>query len=220
MHQPPNPYPQQQSPMPPQQPQYPYYQRPEPPYAPPPEQPPAPLPKKPGKDTIGSHVSGVVIALAMIVGLGVLVLVIADISSAGGISTQDTAARQTAQKVNQAATALAKDVATTEAMRTAVQKWTTTHTFNGNTIQKTAVFTVSDDFKLIWKCDPSSNSFGAYNVIVDLDAPDGSYIYSAVNTICQAGNTSGSTEMHGDAGQVFLVVDTEGPWTIHIQELK
>ncbi len=98
-------------------------------------------------------------------------------------------------------------------------KWTVTHTFKGNGIQKTPLFDVPDDFRLTWKCDPSSDYFGSYNVIVEVDAPDGSYLDSAVNTICKAGNTSGSTELHGDAGRVYLDISSEDVWTIQIQEL-
>lgn len=41
----------------------------------------------------------------------------------------------------------------------------------------------------------------------------------AVNTICQAGNTSDMTEEHS-GGQVYLNVNSEGYWQLQVQELK
>ncbi len=208
MQQPPDPYPQypqQQSPMPPQQPQYPHYQRTEPQFAPPV---PPPAPKKSGKGKFAT------IGCLSLIAVIALVIVILVAFSAGQSNQYKTDTQPLTQLTTQ------PSQQTTQAPAKTTGKWTTTHTFSGNGIQKTAVFTVPDDFKLIWKCDPSSDYFGQYNVIVELDAPDGSYVGSAVNTICKAGNTSGSTEIHGDAGQVYLDMNSEDAWTIQIQVLK
>src|SRR6266700_7298211 len=40
--------------------------------------------------------------------------------------------------------------------------WTTTHTFTGSGIKKTGFFTVPNDWRLKWSCNPSSFSGGSY----------------------------------------------------------
>ncbi len=99
-------------------------------------------------------------------------------------------------------------------------KWTITHTFSGNGSKKTEIFTTSDDWKLSWKCDPSSDYFGSYNVIVTVYSADGTYADGAINTICKDGNTSGSTEEHQDFGQIYLDINSEDAWVITIQEMR
>lgn len=99
-------------------------------------------------------------------------------------------------------------------------KWTTVQTFTGNGSKKTAVFTTPDDWKIIWSCNPSSSFGGEYNVIVDVDNPDGSSLDpGAVNTICQSGNTSDNTEEH-QGGDVYLDINSEGAWKIQVQVLQ
>lgn len=100
------------------------------------------------------------------------------------------------------------------------QKWTTTHTFTGNGPQKTSTFTVPDDWKLLWKCTPSSFDGGSYNVQASVTGSDGTPLDPvAINTICKNGNTSGSTEEH-QGGTVYLDVNSEAAWTLTVQELK
>lgn len=99
-------------------------------------------------------------------------------------------------------------------------KWTTVHTFKGNGNKKTGTFDVPDDWKLVWSCNPSSDYFGEYNVIVDVYDADGNPVdFAAVNTICKAGNTHDSTEEH-QGGTVYLDVESEAAWTIQVQVLK
>jgi len=108
---------------------------------------------------------------------------------------------------------------TTQAPTVAL-KWTTTQSFSGNGSKKTQIFTVPDDWKILWKCDPSSSFGGQYNVIVGVTGSDGSSIDpAAINTICKAGNTGDSTEEH-QGGQVYLDIESEGSWSIQVQELK
>jgi hypothetical protein len=79
------------------------------------------------------------------------------------------------------------------------------------------VFSVPNDWKIVWNCNPSSDALGSYNIIVDVDNSDGSpFDPAAINTICQSGNTSGSTEEH-QSGSVYLDVQSEAAWTIQIQ---
>lgn len=98
-------------------------------------------------------------------------------------------------------------------------QWTTIQTFSGNGDKKTTLFTVPDTWRLVWSCNPVSNYFGEYNVIVDVKASDGTNIDSgAVNTICKAGVTGDSTQEY-QGGTVYLDV-TADEWTIKIQVLK
>lgn len=102
---------------------------------------------------------------------------------------------------------------------TPAPKWTTTHTFTGNGIKKTAVFTVPADWKVLWSCTPSSFYGGQYNIILSVYNSDGTPADIAVNTICKAGNTGDVTEEH-QGGDVYLDINSEGAWTIQVQELK
>jgi hypothetical protein len=99
-------------------------------------------------------------------------------------------------------------------------KWTTVQSFSGNGTKKTAYFTVPNDWKLVWKCNPASFYGGSYNMIVSVTGSDGTPIDpTAVNTICKAGNTGDSTDEH-QGGQIYLDITSEGSWTIQVQELK
>jgi hypothetical protein len=100
-----------------------------------------------------------------------------------------------------------------------IPKWTTTHTFNGNGVKKTAIFPVPDDWKLIWTCDPASFGGISYNLIVTVYAQDNSIVDLAVNTLCGSSNRHGETEEH-QGGQVWLDVSSEAAWTLQVQELK
>ncbi|WIG61026.1 MAG: hypothetical protein OJF49_003774 [Ktedonobacterales bacterium] len=107
------------------------------------------------------------------------------------------------------------------ATATHTPKWTTVQTFNGNGTKKTGTFTVPDDWKLVWSCDPSSESFTSqYNVIVSVYGSDGTPLDPvAVNTICKSGNTGDSTEEH-QGGDVYLDINSEAAWKIQVQVLK
>lgn len=103
---------------------------------------------------------------------------------------------------------------------TPTPKWTTTHTFQGNGTKKTDIFTVSNQWKLFWSCNPSSSFGGSYNVIVAVVGSDGTPIDpGAVNTICSSSNTHDSTDEY-QGGDIYLDVTSEAAWTIQVQELK
>ncbi|WIG61025.1 MAG: hypothetical protein OJF49_003773 [Ktedonobacterales bacterium] len=105
------------------------------------------------------------------------------------------------------------------ATATPTPKWTTVQKFKGNGIKKTGIFSVPDDWKLVWTCNPSSYYFGQYNVIVTVYSSDGTPLDLAVNTICKSGNTGDSTEEH-QGGDIYLDIDSEAAWTIQVQVLK
>ncbi len=94
------------------------------------------------------------------------------------------------------------------------------HTFSGVGLKKTAIFTVGNDWKIIWKCDINSFEGGQYNVIISVVGSDGMPVDAiAINTICKTGNTGNSTEEH-HGGTAYLDVNSEGAWTVTVQELK
>lgn len=98
--------------------------------------------------------------------------------------------------------------------------WTTTHTFSGNGIKKTETITVPNDWKLQWSCTPSSFMGGSYNVIVGVYNSDSTPAdITAINAMCKAGNTSGETEER-TSGNVYLDVNSEGDWSLTVQEMK
>ena len=100
------------------------------------------------------------------------------------------------------------------------QTWQTTHTYSGSGTKKTETITVPDDWKLQWTCDPTSFNGMNYNVIIAVYNSDGTVADpAAINDMCKQGNTSGETEEH-QAGNIYLDVNSEGSWSITIQELK
>src|SRR5579875_761696 len=189
----PQPYPQQgQWQQPPQQQYPPIYRPPQP-------------PKKKSK-------------LPIIIGVG------AALASQGGTSTKtttNTSTQSAQQQPTSVPTTAPTPAPTTPPTPTPKPlKWTTVQTFTGNGDKKTAIFDTPVDWKIVWSCNPSSFYGGEYNLIVSVYGSDGSDIdLSAINTICQAGNTSDLTEEH-QGGQVYLDIASEGAWTIQIQELK
>src|SRR5690242_11222442 len=101
-------------------------------------------------------------------------------------------------------------------------KWVVTHTFKGNGIQKTEPFTVNSDYwKIAWSCNPKAYGF-QYNLIADLTAPGDDFGDSVVNVICNAKDPSSvSGEMNEySSGTFYLDVNSEGPWTFYVEELK
>jgi len=97
------------------------------------------------------------------------------------------------------------------------QQWRTTHTYTGSGIKKTEIFTVPDDWKIVWKCDPASFYGSQYNVQVYVYNSDGSIADVAINDICSSSNTHGETEEH-QGGSIYLDINSEGSWTIQVQE--
>jgi hypothetical protein len=155
--------------------------------------------------------------------IGVVVLIIAIISTAvGGHSGSQpvtSSTSSTSSGSQQQLTQAANQPTSQPTQPQATQTWTTTQTFTGNGIKKTQIFTVPNDWKIIWTCDPTSFSDIQFNLIVTVTDSSATPIDLAVNTLCKPGNTSGETEEH-QGGQVYLDVNSEGSWTLKVQELK
>jgi hypothetical protein len=96
--------------------------------------------------------------------------------------------------------------------------WGTTHTFTGNGVKKTEIFTVGDNWKIKWSCDPASAYNGSYNVTITVHNANGTYKDLAINTMCNSSNTSGETEEHS-GGKVYLDIAVGYVWEVTIQEL-
>lgn len=190
----------------PQQPQ-PYQQ----PMGYPPQMPQIPQPpaKKSFFRTIPGIITGLIIACCVVSAIAVA-------ASRGGGSTTPGNTGNSGNTTNAHATSTPAATATA----THTPKWTTIQSFSGNGSKKTGTFSVPDDWRIVWTCDPSSSFGGQYNVIVDVDNSDGSFLDpAAVNTICKTGNTGDNTEEH-QGGNVFLDVTSEGAWTIKVQVLR
>jgi len=106
--------------------------------------------------------------------------------------------------------------------------WTTTHSLTGTDNERTDMITVPNDWKITWQCYPGSFANGAtsqpYDVRVDVYNSSGVLVSTAIDAVCRAadvptGTTSGEYEMH-IGGQVYLSVQSEGKWTVAVQELK
>lgn len=98
-------------------------------------------------------------------------------------------------------------------------KWTTTHTFSGNDSQKTDIFTIDNNWRIVWSCNPASVASLNYPVFIEVDAPDGSILDRGVETLCQNNNTQGAEEIYA-WGQMRLNVICEGDWAVQVQEWK
>jgi hypothetical protein len=101
---------------------------------------------------------------------------------------------------------------------TQAPKWTTVQHFSGNGTKKTQIFSVPDDWKILWSC--TGGDYGGVLVVTVYDNTN-AYIDGAVNATCKAGSTptTGETEEH-QAGSIYLSVDSTGDWSVQVQALK
>ncbi len=174
-------------------------------------QPPMSPPKKSRKGLF--IVLGVILAIVLIACVGISVLV------AGGIFAARQAVNQVSTQVVQQTTQVSQPTQPTTS-----GTWTTVQTFTGNGTRKTAVFTVPDNWKIVYTCTYLSiNGITANGVlVVSVFGADGTPLdAAAVNATCKKGvtKTTGETEEH-QGGQVYLNITGTGDWTIQIQELK
>ena len=185
-----------------------------PPMQPQPQNGPQQPPAKPPARRVGF--SWLWLATGLIVGLIAGIIIGYAVHTPGVQSTPPTKQTTTAssQSTQAAITPTREAITPTPAH---ALKWTTVKTFTGHGGERTSVFTMPDDWKIVWSCDPKSFQ-GNLNVAV-YGPPDGALVNVAVNTGCKPGKTSGSTEEHR-GGQVFLVIGGNGSWKLQVQELK
>jgi hypothetical protein len=200
MQQPPN------DPTQPSQPPYTHYPpQGYPSYPPPPYQQPQPKPKK--RRTWLWIVLGIV-ALAIFYQIG----------NAALSQTPTTTTPQATTAPSGNTPAATQPPAATQAP-TKPPTWTSVQTFKGSGSKKTQTFTVGDNWRLKWTCDPASFGGSSFNVIIEVDNADGSYADLPVNTMCKPGNTS-DTSYEATGGTYLLNVTSEGDWSIEIQVQK
>lgn len=205
-------------PYPPQQPgQGPYTQYPQPAqpqYPPPgyPQIPPQQPMRPPKKPMSGWLIAGIIIgALALCGGIGSF--------SKGFKSGMDGTSSADSSSSVSSSTDIGND-ATPTPTPTPARTWQTTHTYSGNGNQKTETFTVGNDWKIQWKCNPGDSTYGGV-FYVSVDNSDTSMQeWDAVSANCKYGkDTTGETYQH-KGGDVYLDVITGIEWAITIQELK
>lgn len=161
---------------------------------------PQPAPKRTGRGKFFAIGCGALAALVILI----IVIALAASSGGSGSSTSATATLPPTQAATQAPTT--------------TLKWTTVQTINGNGSKKTAIFTVPDDWKILWSC--TGGDFGGYLGVTVYDS-NAAYVDGAVNATCKTGTqaTTGETEEH-QGGQVYLDVNGVGDWSLQVQELK
>ncbi len=125
---------------------------------------------------------------------------------------------EAAQVPTQIATTPTAQATQAPATPTHALKWTTVQKFSGNGAKKTAIFTVPDDWKILWSC--VGGDYGGYLGVTVYDS-NAAYVDGAVNSTCKAGNTAttGETEEH-QSGSIYLDINGVGDWSLQVQEMK
>jgi hypothetical protein len=192
--------------VPPQPPDYPYYQPGQ--YQPPATQlPPMPRQKKSRK---WPWILAIVIVFFMGYGIGH--------SSSPTTTTTATTTQAVATTAPQSTVAPVKPTtAPVPTVAPKVKVWTTEQTFTGNGSKKTATFVVGNDWKILWSC-VETNGLDSPFFLTVYD-PSNSMV-DAPQTTCKASTTTtGETEEH-QAGTFYLDVNTSVAWVIRVQEMK
>jgi hypothetical protein len=185
-------------------------------------------PTRPPKKGFFSKKVGPVPLWALILILIVVVGVAANAGKGGSSSPSDTAQNSSTASTPSGATAqptvAATQAPTPSPTPTHTPKWTTVQTFKGNGNKKTAIFTVPDDWKIVWSCQGLSDGSGVDgDLYVSVYGSDGGLVdANAISGTCKYGKaTSDSTEEH-QGGSVYLDVSSGAieTWSIQVQELK
>ena len=137
-------------------------------------------------------------------------------SLAGHPSTGGESGNGAATATSQSAGGVSGKSRTPAATTTATHapQWTTVQQFSGTTSQKTPLFRVPNEWRIVWTCK-KADEFGG-NFIVNVMNADGTPLdYAAVNTQDDDGAT---TYEHQGGGQVYLDVQTYSEqWNIQVQ---
>lgn len=195
-------YPPQGQPFPPP---YQQFGQQPPPFVPPP----ASAPKKKSR-------RGLLIG-SIVVGVALLICIIASATSHSGGSSSANATTNTSANTTTQTQPTAKPQPTTKP--TQVPKWTTVQSFSGNGSKNTPTFSVGNNWKIVWTCDPNSFDGQSFNVIITPTGTDGVPTDTGVNTTCSATNTHDETSVQS-GGTIALDIISEGSWTIKVEELK
>ena len=89
-------------------------------------------------------------------------------------------------------------------------------TFTGNGVKKTTSFTAPKSWKIVWSCDLSSHNNTSYNIIIHANTINNTLLANGVETTCNKNNTHGFITMN-QPGKIYLVIISEGNWTVQVQ---
>ena len=168
---------------------------------------------------LGCAALAVLVVIGTIIGIAVAASGNNNSTGASSSTPTDQATQDAASYATAAAQLTADAYApTTPTTPAPAPKWTTVQTITGNGAKKTAIFTVPDDWKILWSC--TGGDYGGYLGVTVYDSNAG-YVDGAVNSTCKTGQapTTGETEEH-QGGQVYLDVNGTGDWSLQVQELK
>jgi hypothetical protein len=77
---------------------------------------------------------------------------------------------------------------------------------------KTVSFMAPKSWRIVWSCDPSSK----YDFIIHASTTSNALLANSVETTCSNSNAHGITMMH-QAGDVYLVIISEGSWIVQVE---
>jgi len=189
----------------------------------PPQQPmqpgmyPPPQPQQPPKK---KHTRRNVLVVAVVaIVLIVFIIIVTSGGSKGGNTPSSNSSSSSTQATSAPTSAVPTQAATSAPAQTTT--WKTTHTFTGNGEQKTAIFTVGNDWKITYSCNGMIDGIASDGILaVTVYGSDNSIIDpAAIDATCKSGNalTKGETEEH-QGGSIYLDINGTGDWTVTVQE--
>lgn len=96
--------------------------------------------------------------------------------------------------------------------------WVTVQTFADKGTRKTSIFSVPDNWRIVWSCNIASHNNRSYNVIIHANTANNVLLYNSVEATCSKNNTHSITELH-EGGKVYLSIISEGNWTVQVQKV-
>lgn len=162
---------------------------------------------RPRRQTWVYWVGGITVTLALCCGIGGVATLASQHS--GNQPAQSADQQSGGQPVSGHTTAPAA-----KATATHVAQWSTIQRFTGTTTQKTPLFAVPDEWRIVWT-SKKADQYGG-NFIVSVMNADGTPLdYAVVNT---QDNDGATTYEHQGGGQVYLDVETyDEQWTVQVQ---
>lgn len=98
-------------------------------------------------------------------------------------------------------------------------QWMTVKTFTGKGSQKTLLFTVPNNWRIVWSCDLTSHNNTSYYLFVHATSAVNTLLDDSVETTCSQNNTQNFSQLH-QGGKVYLNILSQGSWIIQVQALK
>lgn len=112
--------------------------------------------------------------------------------------------------------ALTPSITPSRSSSTSSSKVPLSETFTGNGVKKTTSFTAPKSWKIVWSCDLSSHNNTSYDIIIHANTINNTLLASGVETTCNKNNTHGFITMN-QPGKIYLVIISEGNWTVQVQ---